>query len=220
MSELHIRVVKENMIMENNNNESLIRKIELHKAWVDTIGKEGVRLDLQDCDLQGADLSGMNLTDAILPKTRFNNAKMIDTILYGANLASAVFDYADLSGVALNKGLLDYASFVNTALIGSSALRATFIEANLKGANFMDSDLRWADFQNSNLEECTFQNADLSGAYLGGAQINNVDFTGAKGLDSVKGKYIYIETDGFMIKLEGDEMLQWLIKASGSTANT
>jgi uncharacterized protein YjbI with pentapeptide repeats len=81
-------------------------------------------------------------------------------------------------------------------------MRATFVSANLTGADLSDVNLYKADFsyatlsgaklvradlRNADLVQTDFTRADLSGAKLAKADIAGADFTGATGVDRIVG---------------------------------
>jgi uncharacterized protein YjbI with pentapeptide repeats len=74
-----------------------------HHDWIDSLGRNGVRLDLSHCDLRGLDLSGANLSAAVLRGSLLSNVtcartRLLYTDLTGANLCGAKFRRADLRG--------------------------------------------------------------------------------------------------------------------------
>lgn len=64
--------------MEGNLN----RKFELHKKWVETIGKEGEMLKLDEVDLRSFDLSDILLEQAYLIECTFDDLKLENIDFY------------------------------------------------------------------------------------------------------------------------------------------
>lgn len=101
---------------------------------------------------------------------------------------------ADLTGLKLNGGTFEQATFANANLKGATIngcdlKESDFTQANLKGVNlgsnsmeqaiFRQANAEGADFSRSFLSFSDFQNANLKGADFSNAHLTNADFTGA-----------------------------------------
>jgi len=78
-------------------------RMKAHADWVDSLGKQGKRLDLSHRDLRASDFIGANLSAAIfrgalLANVNCRDARLIYTDLSGANLSGATLTRADLRG--------------------------------------------------------------------------------------------------------------------------
>jgi uncharacterized protein YjbI with pentapeptide repeats len=76
--------------------EAIIDKLRQHEIWVASQGKEGRRLNLSGCNLEGVDLSGK-----LLAAARLDHTILVGANLKGANLAAAVLTGANLQGANL-----------------------------------------------------------------------------------------------------------------------
>ena len=123
-----------------NPNETHPRKINLIQSY-----EAGQR------DFCGLDLQEIDLTDMVLPNSRF--------IL--SNLKKSKISYANLSGTTLTK-----ANLQETDLFGANLMWAKLRKANLRRA-----DLRGADLRNADLREADLREANLLGANLLGAKL-------------------------------------------------
>lgn len=131
-------------------NELAVR-LERHALWLESRGKQGERLSIEDGVLSGNELCAEDLTEAVLPGTCFDGGDFVMAKLHGANLASASFVQANLSSVQMTKANLDYTSLRKANLRRANALRASFYEADLQGTDLSGADLRGAFLVNANL---------------------------------------------------------------------
>lgn len=76
--------------------EAIIDKLRQHEIWVASQGKEGRRLNLSGCNLEGVDLSGK-----LLAAARLDHTILVGANLKGTNLAAAVLTGANLQGANL-----------------------------------------------------------------------------------------------------------------------
>lgn len=99
--------------------------------------------------------------------------------IYNAVLTGAVFDNADLNGIALfNQLFLNGVQFVNrTSLIDADLSKSHLYEADLATAILTDADL-----QGSFPIAANFAGAELSGADLAGADLTGADLSQARDL--------------------------------------
>ena len=175
------------------------------------------RANLFSCDFTDAVLTGADLTHANLDGSVLRRADLRKANLEGASLFATIIEAADLSGANLSGtriiGYLRGAKLVGATLtkanIGADpgnqsmgVMRATFISADLSGADFTGANLFKADFShatlagarsrapnlsNSELVQTDLTRADLTGAKLAQANLDGADFTGAIGVDRRRG---------------------------------
>jgi hypothetical protein len=111
---------------------------------------------------------------------------LVEADLSGTNLARADLVRADLKGADLNG-----ADIRNANLLGADLRMANLRGTRLFGANFASAKLNGADLRSALLIAADLRDADLSGADLSDStmwttSMANVDFSGAKGLETVK----------------------------------
>jgi len=118
-----------------------------HWRWLQSDGKEGIRLDLSGADLSGVTLAGTDLRRAILA---------------GADLTNADFSFSDLSNAVLSDGNLRDTNLRRSKLAG-----AIFKDAQLYGADLYGADLRAGDLSGARcLLECQLAGTNLSNCAL------------------------------------------------------
>lgn len=123
-----------------------------------------------------------NLAGKDFSNKDLTNSIIIDVIFDGVNM-----DYADLS-----YSNLGYCSF---KFFRTTFIRTNFSQADLRNTNFSGMLLKEADFSNVILDKCLFAETSLSGA---------------RGLETVKLKWIDIGQNGCIKKLYGIEAIRWL----------
>ncbi len=136
--------------------------LDLHKLWVNSGGRDGLRANRPHSDFRGQSIMEVDFTKAILPQSNFE----------AVNCTSAVFRKADLSGSTFKDALLSSAD-----LRVSRLTRADMRNARLDRANMLGTDLAGA-----NLEGASLRGVNLSGANLHRANLRGVNLTSVQGL--------------------------------------
>lgn len=116
-------------------------------------------IDWKRCSLAGRVLVEVDLTDANLDSARFHRADLSGAVLAGVSARRTKFNSAIMVGVDLSGALLHEADFTRADLIG-----ADFSGADLSRAVLYSADLTGANLEGAILTDTDFQKADLSGA--------------------------------------------------------
>nr|WP_293144816.1 pentapeptide repeat-containing protein [Okeania sp. SIO3I5] len=120
------------------------------------------------------EIVGKFLRDADL-----SGAKLILTILEGANFIDANLIGADLSGAALTNANLINANLSDAKLFHTYLKDADLSDADLSGADLSNANLSDAKLFHTYLKDADLSGADLSGADLSGAALTNANLSGA-----------------------------------------
>ncbi|MDZ4129632.1 MAG: pentapeptide repeat-containing protein, partial [Hydrogenophaga sp.] len=147
--------------------------------------------------------------------------------LSGIDIPGQIFEGADLRGANLKGARL---GSIDRMAAGASFLRADLSGANLEQAYFKEADLTGALLVNANMVNANFQGAlltgaDLSGADLTGTLFRNADLiearfdsrTKVKGADFGQAKLFFVSFEGK--EQESAEFKAWLQK-NGATYST
>ena len=155
--------------------DELDEALALHRDWVNSNGKNGVRADFSDVDFAHSDLyvpflAGVDFSQTICRGANFSGLKMDDYARFWA---------CDLSGACFAGASVDEANFVDTDLShadfsGARLCGASFRSAKLDGCNFSKVFAPRADFSSVSAHD-----ADFSGAHLPRAKTLGADFSGA-----------------------------------------
>lgn len=141
------------------------------------------RTNLEETNLRRADLTKAVFFEGQLKAVDFTEAICVGTVFMSVDGTAALFDRANMRSVRFVKD----ASFPN----------ASFLDADLEGANLRSTVLTGAQFTGANL-----QSADLSGARLEGANLSNVKANDA----------MFIRTDLRRATLENAVLMQAILQ--------
>jgi uncharacterized protein YjbI with pentapeptide repeats len=176
------------------------------------IGANLFTADLTDAVLTDADLSKANLDGSVLRRANLHGANLEGASLFATIIESANLSNANLAGTRII-GYLRSANLSGASLRRSNAgadpgnqsmgvMRATFVGADLRGADLSDANLFKADFSHANLSnaklaranlmnadliQTDLTRADLTGAKLAKANLDGAIFTQAVGIDRIEG---------------------------------
>ncbi len=136
------------------------------------------------------DLSGIDFTSAHLNDVRLSFSQLKEACFRSAQLQRAYFVSSDLSNVDFRNALLtnahlDGAKLKRADLNGTKLQQAKIRTANLQWANLSGADLSFTDLDRSNFSNANLHETDFRGARIRFTEFFNVDFSTAKGLDTV-----------------------------------
>ena len=139
--------------------------------------------DLSNASLSGAQLARANLSGCNLSWADLTDADLRDTNLQRATLGGAVFSGAVLHGADFSD--VDFSPALSLFRSGPSVrpddepppafLRASFREADLRGAKFVKTDLRAVEFVDADLRGVVCRQAVLAGVDLHWANLEGCD---------------------------------------------
>lgn len=136
------------------------------------------------------DLSGANLSEMDLRDVRLSFAKLEGACFKGSNLRSAYFVQADLRGADLRDADLDEAHLDRSVLMDAQLQGAQLGGAKIRGAklaraNLSEASLSYANLEKAYLNATILRSTDLSFARFGENTFVNVDFSVARGLETI-----------------------------------
>ena len=132
-------------------------------------------VDLRNVELLGADLSRADLTNGNLHKAGLGTVTAHEAVFFGANCSEATFSGADLSHTDLRA-----AKFEDARMLNATLDHAVCTNTNLTRVDLTGSTVRGATFRDANLREAQLRGVTgYKKADWIGADIQNVDFTGA-----------------------------------------
>lgn len=185
--------------------EPLTNKIQSHRTWVTSAGREGTHLDLSGYDMRPLE----TLKEQVLTAIKAVGTKFFGMNLYKIQMQSALLDNADFRSCDMEEA----------DLRGSSFVGARFNHANLKNSNFDPlmfgeggagkrfspsnfdkGSLTYANLTGCKMRSATFKNSDVSYADFTGADLRDADFTGA---DTTGTIFDDADTEGATIPTSG-----------------
>jgi len=153
--------------------------LETHRAWVDSKGRSGQCLSLAGADLSGCVLHDADLREAELPAVRWT----------GSVLDGVRFDRARMPRSRLEQASAIKATFIDADL-SSSSLRG----ARLDGSVFERARLRSTDFVGASIAACRWADADFTDAKFDRSHVSDAALRKALGLG--QDEFIRRMTDG------------------------
>ncbi len=131
----------------------------------DLTGLNATQAEIPDGNFDETVLDKANFTGAALLNTKFRNARgnpnFSDSLLALADFSgertrlSGSFNRADMANTRLSEAHFEQATFINTNLKASEAIRASFNSSDLQGANFQSADLTFANIDNAVISSAT-----------------------------------------------------------------
>lgn len=112
------------------------------------------------------DLSGNFYDEAYLPDINFIRVNLSGANLFRAILLDAKFDFADLSNTVMSASIFERARFFRTNLINANLVEATMVKALFEGA--------------------LLSGTEFYRAIIGWTIFSDLDFSEAKGLDTIE----------------------------------
>ena len=124
--------------------------------------------DLRNCDLSGRDMEAVDISYANLTGANLDDVNLDISIARGT-----IFDNATLRGTRMEDMQASDASFVEADLRGADMYFARVHNANLSGVDFSNTWVNRIDLRGSNL-----QNAVFTGSMLRSMNLANTDMRG------------------------------------------
>lgn len=183
---------KERIIQELKKGARLWNNWRKHKAIGD-LNLDGVELTHMDfdeydlskvsirnarithCSFKFSDLISTNFEGSLLTSNNFLGAKLIAANFTGCDLSNSILYNANMLTAITRNAKLENIDFKGHD-IGGLILK----DISLAGSNLEGQQLARVDLSNSNLEGVNFQGADLSNAILSGTKLMNASFKNAK----------------------------------------
>ncbi|MCP3776150.1 pentapeptide repeat-containing protein [Paenibacillus sp. MZ04-78.2] len=194
--------------MEGN----IISKFELHKKWVETIGKEGEMLRLDEVDLRSFDLSDKLVEQASLIECTFDDLKLENIDFHTSLLCSSTFKNAYLDKCDFYKSDLRYTNFSNCVIKNSRFSKGDCWEAIFRNANLVDCNLINVLFYLTDFSNARLENVDISVATFEETLFNGVTLKNIKGIEEAHFESINIGTLEKPILLKSEKAKEWVLE--------
>lgn len=141
-----------------------ILDIEKHKLWIDSLGKKGEKIVLEEKIVEGGVWRNISLSQGSIIDCRFHKIVMENWDFYAAMLCSSCFEETKITSGKFVKADLVYTQFLNT---------------KIESANFSKTDLSNSTFENVEITNSKFINSLIHNVCFSNAILINIDFTGA-----------------------------------------
>lgn len=182
-----------------------------HAIWIDSLGKQGRQLNLDEAVFTGENWCNINLADSYIIECQFDNMILKNVDLYFSKMYSSVFKSSNIQDSTFVKAELDYSTFYNCYLRNvdfskSSLMDSVFCNVRITDAQFINVGLENASFQDSYLENMDFSGAYLENTYFG----SDICMQDIQGLEDAHIGSINLGTRDRFEQLLGENALQYL----------
>lgn len=157
--------------------EELEHLIDDHNLYMDTIGKKGKKLILEDIDFTGNDLSRLDFYGVFIVSSLFDNHTFKDKSFGRAELYSCIFKNTTFENCNLRKTVLSYVNVINCKfnncnLLVLDTFETRFIDCLFEKCN-MNGAFRHCLLKNIVFKECSFIPFDFWQSIIENVQFSN-----------------------------------------------
>lgn len=191
--------------------DNIIGEFELHKKWVETIGKEGKKLCLEEVDFRNFDLSDKLLEQANIVECIFDNLNLKDMDFHASLLCSSTYKNTNLDDCDFYRSNLSYTDFSNANLNRVRFSKSDCWEAIFRNADLIDCNLINVYFYLTDFSNARLDNVDISVATFQETILNGVTLKNIKGIEEAHFKSINIGTLEKPTLLKLEEAKEWII---------
>lgn len=181
-----------------------------HEMWINTLGKEGVKLVLDEIDLRSIVLDEEKYEQAYLANCIFDARNLKGNSFYLTKLFSTSFKNCILENIDFTKADLSYVDFSNATLFDVKLNKCDCIETNFRNAHIENANMQDSLFDSSDFRNATLSNVILSFSNFEEILVNGMTLNNVKGFDKIIDISINITDFDNPIILKGEEAIYWL----------
>ncbi|MBQ8035359.1 MAG: pentapeptide repeat-containing protein [Proteobacteria bacterium] len=191
-------------------NKKIIKKLQAHDLWVESIGKAGTQLVLDEVDLEGGVTKEHHWDQSYLTCCLMRSSVLNEVDFYASEIHSCEFQNSSLSGVCFVKANVSYSNFSGCQFDHVDYKRAFFDSSEFRMAS-IDSCLMWGvGFVDCDMSQCVFKNCDFDGIYFDNDCFGECRFINVTNVDKAYYSRINVGTMEQPVMLEGEEAIQWI----------
>lgn len=186
-------------------------QLKLHSLYVKSLGREGIKLILDEANFEKSKLENTDLTEASLTECVFDEMNIKGTDFFRTELYSSSFKKTNIISVNFAKAKADFVSFKQAKIDKTNFLKADLPESDfsfsiIKDSSFIASDLRETDFSHATLTKADFEFANIEETIF-----KDVVFKNIINLDKAMVESINIGSLEEPVILEKEEACNWLL---------
>lgn len=186
------------------------RDFQEHERWLQTLGKEGEKLVLDEKDLRGIVLDEEKYEQAYLTDCIFDYRNMKSYSFYLAKLLSTSFKNCYFENNDFTKADLSYTNFSNSTFYEvrmnkCDCIETDFCNVHIENSNMQDSFFESADFRNATLNNVNISFSNFEEILVKGMILNNIE-----GFDKIVNLSINIADFDNPTILKGEDAIIWL----------
>ena len=187
----------------------IILKLENHKRWIDSLGKLGEKLNLDECDLRELDYSKYSFKQGSITDCKFDESELNNIDFYAATLCSSSFKNSILKEVDFHKGELSYTDFYKAFIRCCRFSKCDISEADFRYCKIEDSNLVNTILYMTDFSYAELSNVDVSRASFDETIVREIKLKNIIGLEEVQIESINIGTYEEPQLLYGEEAKAW-----------
>ena len=188
----------------------LIYRFTEHKKWIDSLGKEGKRLNFDEIDLSQNNIECEIYEQAYITDCIFDNRDIKDISFYLSKLCSSSFKRCNLEKVDFTKADLSYTDFTNSILCDMNFNKCECIETDFSNSQLSNIKLTDVLFDTVDLRNVIIQNVDVSYSSFHEVLVKGISLKNVIGIEKINRLSINIGDIDKSVILYDIEAIQWL----------
>lgn len=181
-----------------------------HKKWIDSLGKEGKRLNIDEIDLSRNSIEREIYEQAYITECIFDNRDIKDISFYLSKLCSSSFKSCFLEKVDFTKADLSFADFTNSILCDVNFNKCECIETDFSNSKLTNIKLTDVLFDTVDLRNVIMHDVDVSYSSFDAVLVKGISLKNVVGIEKINSLSINIGDIDKAVILHGIEAIQWL----------
>ena len=181
-----------------------------HKKWIDSLGKEGKRLNIDEIDLRQNSIESEIYEQAYITGGIFDNRDINDISFYLSKLCSSSFKSCNLEKVDFTKADLSYVNFTNSILRDVNFNKCECIETDFSNSKLTNIKLIDVLFDNVDLRNVIIHDVDVSYSSFDTVLVKGILLKNVVGIEKINSLSINIGDIDKAVILHGIEAIHWL----------
>ena len=190
--------------------DDIRNKLLAHDLWVESIGKSGTQLVLDEVDLQGIVTKEHHWDQSYLTCCLMHSSILTEVDFYASEIHSCEFQNSSLSGVCFVKTNISYSDFRGCKFDHIDYKKAYFDSSEFGSARFEDCDFNGGSIVESDMSRCVFKNCDFNCIYLRDVCLLECRFINVTNVEKAVSLRINVGTMEQPVMLEGEDAIRWI----------
>lgn len=188
-----------------------LTQLDSHKLWIDSEGRLGEQLSLDEVDLNIFSAEQIKLfTDVFLSGCFLNEGTVIDVDFFLSQINSCIFAKTRFTNVSFEKCEINYSIFNECYFTNSSLRNGDFYDCKFSGAIFSEVSFAGATFWNPDLRNTTLEGIDFEQTDITDALVEGAKFKTIYNLEKAFNITLNIGSEKSPILLTHEQSVQWI----------
>ena len=188
----------------------MIERINLHNLWVETAGRKGKQLSLDETDMRNISFDSLRFEQGYFSECNFSGMHFEDVDFYNAEFYSCDFFGCTFTNCNFRKATLDYSQFKNAVFSNCAFPRTDAYCTQFTGGHFLNCSFVGINLMEAILDSSTLELIDMDGAYLDQVSTQNAVFQNLINTDSITHISIIPNKTNSTQLLSGADALEWM----------